>query len=425
MGQVPATLEGESLAAGNPMQTQMRPMPSLDLSSPEVHIVPNLVQAKELGVPANELGYTVNALVDGAYATDYYVGQSTSAEAGDSGAYDYIRGEKIDLNIVGSKDSVQYTQDVDTLPVATASGELVPLSTLADIRFSGGPEQVNRRERQRTITIQVTPPPAMALEDAIQRIDQKIIQPMRDSGQLGGDYTIALSGTADKLRDAWTALRGNLILATIITYLLMAALFESWTHPLVIIMSVPLGAVGGILGLRLLNVYLIGLNEIPQALDVLTMLGFIILIGTVVNNPILIVHQALNHMRDDNMNARDAVLESVRNRIRPIFITTLTTLIGLIPLVLFPGAGSELYRGLGAVVLGGIALSTAVTLIQIPSLFTLTIDLQDYLAHQFGFRLNRPSHTDSDDYATPSHVNGNGSPVAEESGILEEVKSGA
>ena len=84
------------------------------------------------------------------------------------------------------------------------------------------------------------------------------------------------------------------------------------------------------------------------------MLGFVILIGTVVNNPILIVHQSLNHMREDGMSPSDAILESVRTRIRPIFMTTMTTVLGLLPLVLFPGAGSELYRGLGSVVLGGL-----------------------------------------------------------------------
>ncbi len=158
------------------------------------------------------------------------------------------------------------------------------------------------------------------------------------------------------------------MLALLITYLLMAALFESWLYPLVIILSVPLGAVGGVLALSLLNQF------IPQPLDTLTMLGFVILIGTVVNNPILIVHQSLNLMREDMMSPGEAILESVRTRIRPIFMTTTTTVLGLLPLVLFPGAGSELYRGLGSVVLGGLAVSTIVTLVFVPTLFSLTMD---------------------------------------------------
>jgi HAE1 family hydrophobic/amphiphilic exporter-1 len=100
----------------------------------------------------------------------------------------------------------------------------------------------------------------------------------------------------------------------------------------------------------------------------------VILIGTVVNNPILIVHQALQHVREDGMTQRAAILEAVGNRIRPIFMTTITTVLGLLPLVLFPGAGSELYRGLGTVFLGGLLLSTFFTLILVPTLFSLTMD---------------------------------------------------
>ena len=115
-----------------------------------------------------------------------------------------------------------------------------------------------------------------------------------------------------------------------------------------------------------------------QTLDVLTMLGFVILIGTVVNNPILIVHQSLNHMREDGMSPSDAIVESVRTRIRPIFMTAVTTVLGLLPLVLFPGAGSELYRGLGAVLLGGLIVSTLLPLVLIPALFSLTMDARQW-----------------------------------------------
>ena len=205
-------------------------------------------------------------------------------------------------------------------------------------------------------------------------IRSKIIQPLRDGGQLGPGYRINLAGTADKLRDTWDALRFNVLLALLITYLLMVALFESWIYPMVIILSVPIGAVGGILGLQALNLLYF------QSLDVLTMLGFIILIGTVVNNPILIVHQSLNNMREANMDAQQAILQSVRTRIRPIFMTTTTTVLGLLPLVLFPGAGSELYRGLGSVVLGGLLVSTIVTLFLVPTLFSLTVDLRQFVA---------------------------------------------
>ena len=121
------------------------------------------------------------------------------------------------------------------------------------------------------------------------------------------------------------------------------------------------------------------MDQPPQALDVLTMLGFIILIGTVVNNAILIVHQSLNHMRHDAMSPHDSILQSVRTRVRPIFMTTATTVFGLAPLVFFPGAGSELYRGLGGVVLGGLAVSSIFTLVLVPTLFSLLMDVRQAL----------------------------------------------
>ncbi len=341
---------------------QASPQPSLDLSSPEIHIVPKPYEAMEMGVSALDIGYVVDALVDGAYAGDYFVD-----------------GDKIDLTIIGEEDFTQRTQDIEQLPISTSSGQLVPLSAVAKVFPASGPESIMRRERLRAITISVTPPLELPLEEAMQRIDSQIIAKLQEEGVLDGETMITLSGTADKLRQAWDALRWNLILALAITYLLMAALFESWLYPLVIIFTVPLGAVGGILGLWLLNQFVL------QSLDVITMLGFVILIGTVVNNPILIVHQSLNYIRG-GMPSREAVPLSVKTRIRPIFITTTTTVLGLLPLVLFPGAGSELYRGLGAVVLGGLVLSTAFTLFLVPAVFVLTMDISEAVLRVFTHR---------------------------------------
>jgi hypothetical protein len=116
------------------------------------------------------------------------------------------------------------------------------------------------------------------------------------------------------------------------------------------------------------------------------MIGFIMLVGTVVNNPILIVEQALQNVREGGMNPRDAILDSVRTRIRPIFMTALIGLLGLLPLVISPGAGSELYRGLGSVTLGGLVFSTFFTLFFIPALFTVCMDAQSGLGRLFGRR---------------------------------------
>jgi len=382
-----------------PPETQALPRPSLDLSSPEIHIVPKLLQSAEMQVAADELGYTVDALIDGAYAGDYFAG-----------------GEKIDLTIVGRETFTKRTQDIELLSIATRDGQLVPLMALADVRLGSGPQSIYRRERQRAITIQVTPPATMPLEEAMQIIDKDIVASLHTAGRLEGGYFINLAGTADKLRETWNALQWNILLALGITYLLMAALFESWLYPFVIIFSVPLGAVGGILGLRLLNVFIF------QPLDMLTMLGFVILIGIVVNNAILIVHQSLNHIRDEGMSPREAIPASVSTRIRPIFITTMTTVFGLLPLVLFPGAGSELYRGVGSVVLGGLLCSTLFTLVLVPTVFTLTMDAKSILVRLlFGKQMVAAATEPS----LPSPTRTDSSPVTPSIPEAEPVETGA
>ena len=157
------------------------------------------------------------------------------------------------------------------------------------------------------------------------------------------------------------------MLALVIVFLVMAVLFESFILPLIILISVPVAGAGGVAGLAILNQFQ------RQQLDMLTLLGFVILIGIVVNNAILLVHQAQHHVREDGMSVNDAIMEATRNRIRPIFMSTLTSVFGMLPLVVFPGAGSELYRGLGSVVVGGLALSAILTLLLIPPLLRLTL----------------------------------------------------
>ena len=156
----------------------------------------------------------------------------------------------------------------------------------------------------------------------------------------------------------------------------MAILFESFVYPLIILLSVPLAAAGGVAGLALLNF------QTFQPLDMLTLLGFVILIGIVVNNAILLIHQTLFHLRHEGLGAEAAILEATRNRIRPIFMSTLTSVFGMLPLVVFPGAGSELYRGLGSVVVGGLSLSALLTLLIVPPMLTLVVGPLERRTHR-------------------------------------------
>ncbi|MFO8083311.1 MAG: efflux RND transporter permease subunit [Desulfobacterales bacterium] len=331
---------------------QIRPIPGLDLGNPEMQVIPVRDRLTRAGMTTSQLGVTVSAMVDGAIASNYR-----------------LFGDEIDLVIKSEEGSINRTQDLAQVPVITPAGNKVTLGSLADIRLEEGPTQINHLDAQRAIVIQVIPPPEIALETAMDEILKKVVDPIRNSDKLSGFYSIDLGGTADDLTRTRSALQWNFILALVISYLLMSALFENFFYPLIIMFSVPLAAAGGFVGLFLLNAFII-----EQALDILTMLGFVILVGIVVNNAILIVHQSLNNIRESSMLPREAIAEAVRTRIRPIYMSTITTVFGLMPLVVSPGAGSEFYRGLGSVVIGGLLVSTIFTIFLIPALFSLALD---------------------------------------------------
>ena len=302
----------------------------------------------------------VSALIDGVKASDFR-----------------YQGKEVDLKIMLGEGYERRTHLLEQLPIATPSGQLVTLGSVAEISQEAGPVQINHRERERVITLRLNPAERMPIETAMELIEEQVLGPMTEAGKLGGLYRVSLSGTADKLAQTGRALQLNLVLALVITYLLLSALFESFLYPFVIMFSVPLAALGGFLGLKAINLFLT-----YQPLDVLTMLGFIILIGTVVNNAILIVHQSLNHIREEGLPSGQAIGKAVEKRIRPIFMSVSTSVFAMLPLVLFPGPGSELYRGLGGVVIGGLVVSTIFTIFLVPALFSLTLDARTLLLGQ-------------------------------------------
>jgi hydrophobic/amphiphilic exporter-1 (mainly G- bacteria), HAE1 family len=197
-------------------------------------------------------------------------------------------------------------------------------------------------------------------------LEKDVIAPLAAEGLPAG-VGIRMSGTADNPTEAWNIMRLDPIIAVAIVYLVMAVLFESFLYPLIIMLSVPLATAGGIGGLAVLNLFR------HQPLDMLALLGFIILVGIVVNNAILLVHQTLYQLRQEGRPLEEAIVVATRNRIRPIFMSTLTSIFGMLPVVVFPGAGSALYRGLGSAVLGGPALSAVRTLAIIRSLLSLVV----------------------------------------------------
>ncbi|MCC7204128.1 MAG: efflux RND transporter permease subunit, partial [Phycisphaeraceae bacterium] len=373
-------------------QAAIRPDPlNFNLTGPELQVKIDRVKAADLGVDVAALGLGVQALVDGAIVGDYR-----------------YQGKSIDLLMTRDPSFELTPQTLAMVPVAispASGGGTVPLSSIATLAPTQAPQQIKRIEQRRAITLTVAPPREVPLEQTTAEI-QSMIEPMRQSGAISPGVDVEMAGTADKLIQVRESFLGEwhgfsiaslrslvfsrMFLALLVNYLVMAWLFNSFLYPIVIMFCVPLATVGGFLGLRLLHTF------VPtQLLDVVTMLGFVILIGTAVNNAILLVAQALNFMQgfgesaqdklEKAMTPREAIRESVRTRLRPVFMTTTSTLFGMLPLVIKPGAGSELYRGLGSVVLGGLAVSTVFTLVVVPLVMSMTLDLKIAIYRRLGW----------------------------------------
>lgn len=370
--------------------------PSFNLPGPEVRLVPDHRALADAGLSPAQLGTAVLAAGDGAIVGEYRIG-----------------GESVDLKVVDARAAQASrsgaSRDLGQLPdtpVATPLGRTVQLSALARLERGTAPTQINHVDRQRSVSLQVTPPPTMALDEAIRKIDATL-KDAREQGAILAGVRTSVAGSASKLASIRRTLLGDgtvigllassMFLALLVCYLVMVVLFQSFTLPLVILFSVPLASVGGFAALFIVFLWSMSVPLMPlQTLDVLTMLGFVILIGVVVNNAILIVHQARNFMHGTGdetpsdlafrglpgapkvgpgvaLPVRAAIVESVRTRIRPILMSSLTSVTGLIPLIIAPGAGSELYRGLGAVMAGGLLVSTIFTIIVVPLMMAVLV----------------------------------------------------
>jgi len=350
--QVAGTMFG--MIQGEIPGAQIRPVPSIELLYPEINIIPIRDRLRAAGMSSSDLGIRLDVLLDGRKVGEF-------KQKGE---------KKIDLVLKASDKNFSTPEELYKALIATPKGKIVPVSSLAELQRSTGLDQIRHLERQRTISLQVTPPKTISLEEAMDTINDKLVPLLKTQGMLQG-ANIKLSGEADKLTQTRAAIQWNFVLAAVIIYLLMSGLFSNFIYPFVVLFTLPLAAAGGFIGLKLVNLFVQ-----PQPLDVLTMLGFVILIGVVVNNAILIVYQALNNIRNYGMDYRDAILESTKTRLRPIYMSTFTSIFGMLPLVVAPGPGSEIYRGLGSVILGGLATSSIFVIFIIPSLLMFVIKME-------------------------------------------------
>jgi multidrug efflux pump subunit AcrB len=337
---------------------------SLSLAQPMMQIRPRWERAAELGMTAESLGFVISAMTDGTYIDEFF-----------------LNDDKIDIYLYSDAGHDVELGRLSQLPVYTVTGEVLPLGSVVDFEETVSTSSLRRVDGRRTVTLNVIPPRSIALETGVETVRRDVVEHLRASGEIPADISIRISGAADQLDATREALLANYLVALFIVYLLMVATFNHWGYPLLILTSIPLGVAGGIVGLSLLNgvgglLPMVGLRQIVQPFDMISMLGFLILMGTVVNNPILVVHRAVENFRANGMTPLAAVSEAVAIRLRPIAMSTITTLCGLAPLVLIPGAGTELYRGVGVIVMFGILGAMLVTLTMLPALTLMVLQWQ-------------------------------------------------
>ena len=323
----------------------VRPFPNLELAEPELRLVPNERRIREAGWNRDIMAQVTRALGEGLFVGDYFDGEERR-------------------DIIVRVQPWETPEQLDSIPLATPLAGVLPVSELVTVVRTAGPGEIRRLDRRRSITLQVTPPANMSLEEALATIKEKVA-PVAEA-LLPEDGGIRYTGTADQLEVALKNMSSSFVLAIAILYLLMSALFRSFKDSLLVLLALPLATVGSVVALWIMNN---GLN-LFQPMDLLTMIGFIILLGLVVNNAILLVHQTRAAERA-GLGRREAVEQAVGLRLRPILMSTLTSIFGMLPLLVIPGPGTELYRGLAAVIVGGMSVSTAFTLILLPSLLRI------------------------------------------------------
>ncbi len=331
-------------------KANVRPFPDLELAEPELRLVPDERRIREAGWNRETMAQVARALGEGLFVGDYFDGEDR-------------------LDIIVRVQPWDTPEELAAIPLATPNAGVLPVGELAQVIRTAGPNEIRRLDRRRTVTLQVTPPENVSLEETLQLLKSEVTPAVE--GFLPEDGEIRYTGTADKLDTALKEMGGSFLLAIAILFLLMAALFRSFVDSLLVMLALPLATVGSVTALWLMNegLAVFGLH-IFQPMDLLTMIGFIILLGLVVNNAILLVHQTRAAERE-GLSRRAAVEDAVSRRLRPILMTTLTSIFGMLPLLVVPGAGTELYRGLAAVIIGGMSVSTAFTLVLLPSLLRI------------------------------------------------------
>ncbi len=310
---------------------------TVEAGNPEIQIVFDQERAAQLGITVRELADRVVASVRGDIATRYK-----------------LREKKIDVLVRSVDTRASSVEEIRSLIVNPGSERPLPLSAVADVIVATGPAEIRRVRQQRVATISAnqTGGDLGSAVAELERIVAGIEMPV--------GVTAAVSGQSDDMKDSFRSLQFTMLLAVFLVYLVMASQFESLLHPFVILLTIPLALTGSVWAMFLTG----------ATVNVVAYIGLIMLAGIVVNQSIVLI-DAVNQLREKGMAKHDAIVEAGRLRLRPIVITKLTTILGLLPMAIGLGEGAEIRKPMAITVIGGVAIASFFTLLVIPVVYSL------------------------------------------------------
>jgi HAE1 family hydrophobic/amphiphilic exporter-1 len=311
---------------------------SLDDASTEANIIINRAKASQYGLTTQSIASAVSAANSGSVATEYRTG-----------------GTEIDVRIMYPDEDIEYVKDLNNLTITNQQGVAIPLTEVASIEMGEGALTISRENQQTYITV------SGEIGDLDTSTQQTMVTQVLDNYVFPDGYSYEFGGMMQKMQETFSSLFNCIIVAILLVYMVMASQFESFIYPFIIMFSMPMSITGGIVGLLVTG----------NSLTSTAYMGLIMLVGMVVNNGIVLVdytNQLLE--RDEELGVNEALTMAGRSRLRPILMTTLTTVIGMIPVALALGSGMETNQSMGIVIVFGLTIGTLVTLIFIPLLYS-------------------------------------------------------
>jgi HAE1 family hydrophobic/amphiphilic exporter-1 len=320
------------------------PDSNVDVGTPEVRVVIDRAKAADLGVRATDIARALNTLA---------AGQRVSTFSQNNQQYDVVL--QADEEFRRSRDNLKY------FSVASQTGDAVGLEQLVKLESGTSPASIGRLNRQRQVTVSASLPPNSSEADALNKLEAYVKEL-----NLPAEYFTGVTGQSKELRRAYNAFLYAFLLSFVFMYLILAAQFESFIHPVTILLTLPLS-----IPFALISTAIAG-----QTLNIFSALGILLLFGIVKKNAILQIDHT-NNLRSQGMSRYDALMQANRDRLRPILMTTMALVAGMVPLILGSGAGAATNRSIGILVVGGQSLCLLLTLLAVPVFYSLFDDAKE------------------------------------------------